>query len=199
MSKHLIDFIDISNDRIKKFKVSGMPSDCVRLATTILNVDFDVVFSGVNDGLNIGTDIIYSGTVAAAREGIINGIPSVAISTDFGNFEIVENELKDLLHFIFEKKLYSKEYILNVNFPIKKYNKSKGIKVGKQGIKIFKTTFKKEGIHTYVTSSEEEIHDESIGTDVNYADNGYISIVPLKLDQTNYDQIAFLSEKINKE
>ena len=75
------------------YQTSGMPADCVRLANIILDVDFDLVFSGVNDGLNLGTDIIYSGTCAGAREGVIEGIPGVAVSTDFKSFDIVEKEL----------------------------------------------------------------------------------------------------------
>ena len=88
------------------YKTSGMPADCVRLATGILDVKFDLVFSGVNNGLNIGTDIIYSGTVAAAREANIEYIPAVAISTDFDSFDIVEKELDSVLELVFNKKLY---------------------------------------------------------------------------------------------
>ncbi|MGM9969112.1 MAG: 5'/3'-nucleotidase SurE [Anaeroplasma sp.] len=191
-----IDFVDVSDERFKKYKVSGMPSDCVRLATAILDVKFDVVFSGINNGLNIGTDIIYSGTVAAAREGLINGIPSVAISTDFNHFDIVKNELNGILKIIFNKKLYSNNYVLNVNFPIKDYKKSEGIKICRQGIKIFKTIFEKNGPHTYITASEEEIHDMNENTDVYYADKGYVTIVPLQLDQTYNNGLDELGKKL---
>ncbi len=103
-----------------------MPADCTRLSLSLLNTDFDIVFSGINNGLNVGTDIIYSGTVSAAREAKISGLPAVAISTDFDAFSIVDQELDALLEYIFSNQLYSKDYILNVNFPTKEFTSSKG-------------------------------------------------------------------------
>lgn len=179
---------------IKSFEISGMPADCVRLATNLLNVNFDVVFSGVNDGLNMGTDIFYSGTVAAAREASLYGIPAVAISTDFGCFEIVNNELESLLDYIFENKLYSKNYVLNVNFPKKGFEKSNGYRVAKQGIKLYKTVFAEDKDKHY-----KEVHsvltlDQNIDTDVYLAKEGYITFVPLGLNETKLSAIDDLKK-----
>ncbi len=178
------------------YKTSGMPADCVRLATGILDVKFDLVFSGVNNGLNLGTDVIYSGTVAGAREALIEGIPSVAVSTDFDSFDIVNAEIKDVLAKVFDEKLYSSEYILNINFPTKKFDESVGYKVCRQGVKIFDTKFKKNADGLYDVKSEEEIHDQNPDTDVYLADSGYITLVPLGFDNTNYKEINNLNNKI---
>ncbi len=175
------------------YQTSGMPADCVRLANIILDVDFDIVISGVNDGLNLGTDIIYSGTCAGAREGVIEGIPGVAISTDFKAFDIVEKELDNVLELVFNNKLYSKDYVLNINFPISKFNESKGIKVARQGDKIFTSIFTEIDTNLYAVANEEEIHDQNEDTDVYLADNGYITLVPVKIDSTDYKSL----EKLN--
>lgn len=92
---------------VKAYQTSGTPADCIRIANSVLNVKFDIVFSGINNGLNLGTDIIYSGTVAAAREAHIAYIPSVAISVDRDSFDIAKNEIDNLLSIIFNKKLYT--------------------------------------------------------------------------------------------
>lgn len=181
-------------DGVTCYQTSGMPADCVRLATIILDVDFDVVFSGVNDGLNLGTDIIYSGTCAGAREAVIEGIPGVAISTDFKSFDIVEKEIDNVLELVINKKLYSKEYVLNINFPISKFTESKGIKLAKQGDKIFTSIFSEIEPNLYSVVNEEEIHDKREDTDVYLADQGYVTLVPVQVDQTNYEGLNKLKE-----
>lgn len=181
-------------DGVTCYQTSGMPADCVRLATIILDVDFDVVFSGVNDGLNLGTDIIYSGTCAGAREAVIEGIPGVAISTDFKSFDIVEKEIDNVLELVINKKLYSRNYILNINFPISKFTESKGIKLAKQGDKIFTSIFSEIEPNLYSVVNEEEIHDKREDTDVYLADEGYVTLVPVQVDQTNYEGLNRLKE-----
>lgn len=181
---------------IKWYKTSGMPADCVRLPLYLLNEKFDIVFSGVNNGLNLGTDIIYSGTVAVAREANIEYIPSVAISCDTNSFEIVENELDNLLEYVFNNELYSKEYVLNINFPTNEFNKSIGYKFCRQGIKRFKTEFNEISENRYVNGVNHIVYDESIDTDVYLASLGYITLVPLQVAQTNF---KYLEELKNKE
>ena len=181
-------------DGVTCYQTSGMPADCVRLATIILDVDFDVVFSGVNDGLNLGTDIIYSGTCAGAREAVIEGIPGVAISTDFKSFDIVEKEIDNVLELVINKTLYSRNYILNINFPISKFTESKGIKLAKQGDKIFTSIFSEIEPNLYSVVNEEEIHDKREDTDVYLADQGYVTLVPVQVDQTNYEALNRLKE-----
>ena len=185
-----------TKENVKWYKTSGMPADCVRLPIDLLDVEFDIVFSGVNNGLNIGTDIIYSGTVAAAREANIEYIPAVAISTDFDSFDIVEKELDSVLELVFNKKLYSKDYVLNINFPTSEHLQSCGIKVCKQGIKRFKTTFVLTENNRYANTDNSIIYDTREDTDVYLASQGYITLVPLKVEQTNYEAMETLKENI---
>lgn len=185
-------------DGVNWYKTSGTPADCVRLAFDLIDTKFDVVFSGVNNGLNIGTDIIYSGTVAAAREANIEFVPAVAISTDFDSFDIVDRELDLVLEKIFNEKLYSKEYVLNVNFPTMKHTKSLGYKFCRQGIKNFKTKFVKDEDGLYRNTDSDIVYDKNIDTDVYLADEGFITFVPLKVEQTDYDKLIFLKNNYLK-
>ena len=179
-----------------EYFVDSSPADCVRVSK-LLNVKFDLVVSGVNDGLNLGTDVIYSGTISGAREAVIQDIPGIAVSTDFGAFDIVEEELDGVLDYIFENKLYSNNYVLNVNFPIEKYKKSKGIKIARQGVKIFDTHFSLIDGKAHVEFDLFKTSDEE-DTDVYLANEGYITLVPLELDSTDMNVYKELAKKYNK-
>lgn len=181
---------------IEVYSQSGFPADSVRLSETLTNKQFDICFSGINNGLNLGTDIIYSGTTASAREAFIEGMYSVAISCDRDAFEIAENELDELLEYIFDNELFSHKYTLNINFPIGSYKKSKGIKLAHQGIKLFKTNFIKEENDNYRESWHYTELDKNPDSDVFLANEGYITIVPISLDQTNYKELDELIKKI---
>lgn len=184
------------DDEIMAFHSSGTPVDCVRIGNALIDVNFDVAFSGVNSGLNVGTDILYSGTVGAAREALIEGIPSVAISTDFDSFEIVNSELDDVLRLIFENKLYSKNYVLNINFPTKEHKNSQGVKAAIQGIKVFKTKFNIDIDNVYKQEDQECILDNNSLTDVYLTKNGFISLTPLKIEQTDFDSLSIIKNAI---
>lgn len=188
------DFVK-EEDGIKWYQTSGMPADCVRLPFDLLDIEFDIVFSGVNDGLNLGTDVIYSGTVSAAREANIEGVAAVAISTDYGAFSIVDKELDSVLEFIFQKALYSKEYVLNVNFPIGEFEDSLGWRFCRQGIKNFKTSFTKTEDGRYLNGESRIVYDEDPQTDVYLASKGFITLVPLQVEQTKLDSLEQLMKK----
>ncbi len=171
-------------DGVIAYHSSGTPVDCVRIANAVLDVKFDIVFSGINNGLNVGTDILYSGTVGAAREAVVEGIAGVAISTDFDSFNIVEKELDDILKLIINNKLYSKDYVLNVNFPTKEHNKSLGILPSIQGVKTYETRFIKGENNIYSQNDAGIFLDTNEESDVFITKGGYISITPLKVLQT---------------
>lgn len=179
---------------IKCYAVSGMPADCIRLATSVLHKRFDIVFSGINDGLNCGTDIVYSGTVGAAKEAIIEGIPGIAISTDRGAFSIAKNEIDELIKYIMDNKLYSTDYVLNVNFPTKNFTKSKGYRFTKQGIKSFKTEFIKNNRGSYDVVSDKITYDTDPDTDVVLGRLGYTTFTPVGVDQTYHKYVPILKK-----
>lgn len=113
---------------VKAFSVSGTPADCVKVALAhIMPEKPDVVFSGINNGYNVGIDLLYSGTVGAAMEGILNGIPSIAFSTEGnGIYDVVDAYLYPVAKELLEKKLPANE-IWNVNFPGCSLSELKGI------------------------------------------------------------------------
>ena len=101
------------------FVMDATPSDCVAFGLSSLDVDFDLVVSGCNHGLNISYDTMYSGTIGACLQALTYRKPAIAISCN-NNCEIVENHLYEVLDYIENNRLLSSEYMLNVNFPMGK-------------------------------------------------------------------------------
>ncbi len=194
-TSHSIKFspISVSEVGVNHYKISSTPADCVRIANSLFG-PFDIVFSGINNGLNLGTDIIYSGTVAAAREAVICGMKAVAISVDKDQLDIAQAELDYVLKRLFDNDWLSYSNFLNINFPTKKHNRSVGIKFAFQGIKKFSSTFEKKGTGYIVTSEKIEYDDRPL-SDVYLASQGFITVVPLGLNQTDFQAFKELSKK----
>ena len=160
------------------YSIDGSPVDVVLLGIQVLPVKFDLVISGCNNGHNISYDTMYSGIIGAALEALNQGIPSIAFSTDYDHFEIVEKEIRKVLDLIFNQKLYSNNYVLNVNFPKKEFNESKGIKLTTQIFKKDQFYYEiKDGL--YYTDRYENLVSEDKNSDVHAIANGYISICPI--------------------
>lgn len=182
--------------------VNGTPADCVKLGIeTLMQVRPDIVVSGINRGENLGTDVIYSGTVSAAIEGAIFGIPSFAFSyedydsTDFSlPAEIARDLIMELL------PLYKHENnILNINIPaLKSREELAGIKITKLGVKKYKNNFEERkdprGRNYYWLAGELIKNELGEDTDIYAVKNKYISITPMSIDLTDYDMI----DRINK-
>ncbi len=182
---------------IFSYHISGKPADCVKIAKEHFKLDIDLVLSGVNNGPNIGTDIHYSGTIAGASEGSIHGIPSIAISTDFGCFDIVKNELTHVLKNILEKKIYTLSPILNINFPNKNYAASKGIKITNLGRRYYDVEYKHEnGKYWSERSSVKPIIENEKDSDVKAFEEGFISITPLSINRLHYESYTTIKEII---
>ncbi len=173
----------------KTFAVNGTPADCVKFGVHQFGSDFDVVFSGVNDGPNLANDIFYSGTVAGASEAVFNGIPGVAISCGHKeDFDLVERELDMLIQYVLENKLYNKDIALNINFPAKKFEKSLGIMFTKQGNRDFTNTFvEEENGYRNIYEVAQSTHEED--TDMYANLNGFISITPLIMNRTDHEYL----------
>jgi len=99
------------------FYLDGTPADCVAFGLSSLNIDFDLVVSGCNDGFNISYDIMYSGTVGACLQALTYQIPAIAISAEDG-LALVDKYFDVVMNYISENKLLSSEYLLNINFPL---------------------------------------------------------------------------------
>ena len=182
-------------DGITAYKINSTPADCTRIGVGALGVRIHLVVSGINNGLNVGTDILYSGTVAAAVEANILGIPSIAFSTNYNSFEIVENELDGVLQKLMYSNILSKDYTLNVNFPTAGYEISNGIRITEQGKRSHDAKFKKEG-NLYYNVSNIVKYDERKTSDIFAVTNGYISITPITRNRTDY-MIASKLSSIN--
>ena len=109
--------------------VDSTPADCVRFAALCMKIPFDLVISGVNRGLNIGADMMYSGTLGAASEAVNQGIPAVALSTTFGNYDRATEELDRIWAFFRKHHLLEKHILYNVNIP----GQPKGIRITRMG------------------------------------------------------------------
>lgn len=182
------------------YSVEGTPTDCVLIAHHgLLKKTINLVISGINNGPNMGDDVLYSGTVAAAIEGTILGIPSIAISyrKDGVNKEIAKKLITKLAKELLVNGL-PKKTLLNINIP---EHKVKGIKITRMGKRIYKDmailSNHPGGEISYMIDGELswEIEPE---TDFEAVENGYISITPLHLDMTNYREIASFRKKFSR-
>jgi 5'-nucleotidase len=188
-------------DEVKAWAVNGTPSDCVKLGVeALLGIKPDIVFSGINRGSNLGTDVLYSGTVSAAIEGAISGIPSAALSLasfeaeDYsaaGDFAVV------LAKNVCEKGL-EKDTLLNVNIPAVSKEKIKGIKITSLGTRRYRNSFetrKDPRGHEYYWMSGEAIDElNSEDCDLYWITRNYITITPIHFDLTKFDMIKRIRE-----
>ncbi|MGR9051570.1 MAG: 5'/3'-nucleotidase SurE [Gammaproteobacteria bacterium] len=180
-------------------KVDGTPTDCVHLAITgLLDREPDMVFAGINHGSNLGDDVIYSGTVAAATEGRFLGLPAVAISlagNEPQHFETAAHVAVTVLHRLIEKPL-PKDTILNVNVPDVPLQELKGYRATRLGqrhkAEPMVRSIDPRGRTIYWVGPPGLEQDAGPGTDFHAVRTGYVSITPLQLDLTWYDRIDAL-------
>jgi 5'-nucleotidase len=179
--------------------VNGTPTDCVHLAVTgLLDALPDMVISGINLGANMGDDTIYSGTVAAATEGYLLGIPSIAISLaskTAAHFETAEAVALDLLARHRDKPLGP--LLLNVNVPDIPRAQLSGWKITRLGRRHKAEDVIKQksprGETVYWVGAAGPAADAGEGTDFHAVEHGHVSITPLQIDLTHHDEMAPLA------
>lgn len=164
------------------YSVEGTPADCVRVAIKQLNLPIDLVVSGINNGFNIGIDTIYSGTIGAAMQGLLYSLPSLAFSADYNDVESSRREIDRTLQWIFNHKLYSNKWVLNVNFPASEFTESKDIKV--TYVDIYRKDTLYESLEVDMLTDHEAVY------------QGYTSVTPLKLGNGDPQLNKELLEKI---
>ena len=163
--------------------VDSSPADCVRFAVIGLKMEFDLVISGINRGLNIGADIMYSGTVAAVCEAVNQGIPALALSTPPKYYDQAVSHLDEVWAFLQKHNLYSVGNAYNVNIPAE----PKGYKITHQGGPYFSDDFAPEVDNLYRPCGKpiwEDRNDDTYDTDATL--HGFISVMPLTVDRTNW-------------
>ncbi|MEA5536104.1 5'/3'-nucleotidase SurE [Crocosphaera sp. XPORK-15E] len=199
---------DFFNPKITAWSCSGTPSDCVKLAlSTLVETRPDIIVSGINHGSNLGTDVLYSGTVSAAMEGIIEGIPSVAISlASFSSreFQPAANFACTLVKQL-DSHPFPESTLLNVNVPPVASDAIAGVMITRQGLRRYVENFEKRidprGKSYYwlagelVTEIEQPDHihlPPDIPTDVQAIQQNYITITPLQYNLTDVAGFEYL-------
>lgn len=187
-------------------KVDGTPTDCVHLAITgLLDREPDMVFAGINHGSNLGDDVIYSGTVAAATEGRFLGLPAVAISLASStpkHFDTAGQVAVALLNRIKERPLPA-DTILNVNVPDLPFHELKGFQSTRLGQRhkaepVVRATDPRGREIFWVGAAGPE-QDAGPGTDFHAIRHHYVAVTPLQIDLTRYERIQTLADWLPKE
>lgn len=183
------------------YSISGTPADCVKVGieSILKDIEIDLVLSGINNGANLGTDVIYSGTVSAAIEGLIQKKPSIAISYD--GFDVSKDSykkastyIKDIIRNLEDKMDIFKDCILNINVP---NNNIKGYKVTKLGIREYDNAIEERVSphgkkYVWIGGQVRKLEQEK-DSDIKAIEDGYISITPVNIDMTNYKKVEMLN------
>lgn len=178
------------------YYVNGTPTDCIHLAVTgMLDTQPDMVVSGINAGANMGDDTIYSGTVAAATEGFLLGIPSIAVSLAGGQSVHYETAARVVAELVqrFQKDTHTHPWLLNVNVPDVPHERLQGMAVTRLGKRhraepVVKAS-NPHGETVYWVGAAGKAQDAGEGTDFHAVNNRRVSITPLQIDLTQYSQL----------
>ncbi|MDD2400823.1 MAG: 5'/3'-nucleotidase SurE [Clostridia bacterium] len=200
--------IRVQEHKLKGLKsawaVDGTPADCVKLGVKeLVGNDCGLVISGINHGPNLGTDVLYSGTVSAAIEGVIMGLPSIAVSLnswDYDDYSVAADVTLNLVRYILENKMMLPgRTLLNVNIPPVKKEEILGFRITKLGVREYDNQYEKrldpKG-DTYYWPAGKIIPSKEINPDIDIiaVEQNYISITPIHFDLTNYQII----KEVNK-
>ena len=192
IDKYHIAGVDIDDKNVTAYQLGGTPADCVKIAIKVLLDDTpDIIISGINNGSNLGTEIFYSGTVSAAIEGVINGIPSMAVSlvvNEMDNYAYAAKVVKRLAVASQDKKIPN-DVFLNVNIPDVAEESIKGTTVTKLGFRYYKNTFEQrlspQNKPYYWLGGEIVDEGNEHDSDVSAIKDNKISITPVHLHFTH--------------
>jgi 5'-nucleotidase len=185
------------------YSINGTPTDCVTLGINkILPERPSLVVSGINKGGNLGDDITYSGTVSAAVEGTIFGVPSLAfslISDKPYHFDTAAAFALKIAGFVMEHSL-PYDTLLNINIPNVPKEEIRGVKITRQGKRIYdnsiQETYDPWGQKHYWIGGGKPYWERGEDTDIEAVQAGFISLTPVHLDLTNYEALSFFKEKL---
>jgi 5'-nucleotidase len=180
-----------------RFSVDGTPTDCVLIAYHgLLGEKPDLVVSGINQGPNMGEDVFYSGTVAAAIEGAMQGVPAIAaslISREFDDLAEPARFIRDLAIELVRRGASGKQ-VLNVNLPDRAWSEIRGVRYTRLGSRVYSDTLIQKtdprGRAYYWIGGREPVWQADEGTDFQAVSEGFISVTPLALDLTDYKTVV---------
>ena len=185
------------------YVINGTPTDCVHLAITgLFEEEFDMVVSGINDGANLGDDVLYSGTVAAAVEGRFLGLPTLAVSLvprrgPVQHFDSAAQVARRLVEKLLEAPL-PQSTILNVNVPDLPFGEIRGFQATRLGYRHRAEAMVRDtdprGRPIYWVGLAGEGQDAGPGTDFHAVANGFVSVTPLQVDLTRHGAIDGLRQ-----
>ena len=188
-----------------RFSVDGTPSDCVHLALTgFLDHEPDLVVSGINHGANLGDDVIYSGTVAAALEGRFLGLPTIAVSLvgqDLENFGTAARVAAELVQKL-ERSALASDVVLNVNVPDRPFAELRGLRATRLGFRHKAEQILEDtdpyGRTIYWVGPAGEGQDAGEGTDFHAVEHGAASITPLRVDLTRHETLQGIADWLER-
>jgi len=196
---------EVGSGGLRQYAIHGTPADCVKFALSELR-DFspDLIISGINQGSNTGVSVYYSGTISAAREGLINGIPAMAVSLCSRTFQDFTASVAITRRLVegYKAGVISPRALLNVNVPPLTPAEISGVKITKQAasrfIEEFVTEEQHDGKKVYTLAGEIELMDPDGTSDEECVCEGFISVTPLKLDMTDYAAMNGLKTWLKK-
>lgn len=194
-----VDQHHFDNPKISGWRIGGTPADCVKIALGALMAQPpDVVVSGINHGPNLGTDVLYSGTVSAAIEGALHGIPAIAVSLDTGehsDFQPAAEFTRTLVENLSNRSL-PPNTLLNVNVPSLSREDLNGVAITKLGTREYENIFERRhdprGRLYYWMGGNILDNDNDDDSDIVAVKNAKISITPIHFDLTNYNIINLM-------
>lgn len=190
-----VDQHTIPGLEVQGWRVTGTPTDCVKLAIeALLDHRPDIVVSGINQGPNLGTDVLYSGTVSAAIEAALFNIPAVAVSLDSWHscdFKPAANFTRTFVSTMAEQQL-PPNTLININVPDLPEDQLKGPVITKLGVRQYENTFQKRvdprgRTYYWMGGSIVDNSETNVDTDIAIIKEGFIPVTPIHFDLTNYN------------
>lgn len=197
------EYTAFKNKVKEAYSCSGTPVDCVKIAQDILlDRKPDLCLSGINHGSNVAINVIYSGTMSAAMEAAVTGIPSIGFSLlDFNydaDFSVAKKVVRQVTQEIINKDL-PKHFLLNINIPKVAAEDFKGLKICRQADSYWAENFdsRKDPYERpyYWMTGKLENRDAGTDTDIKALEDGYASVVPVSIDFTNYAHLELLNKE----
>ncbi|MGB9802607.1 5'/3'-nucleotidase SurE [Desulfofundulus sp.] len=195
-----LEMVNMHGLKARAWAVDGTPADCVKLAVEdLLPGPPALVVAGINQGPNLGTDVLYSGTVSAAIEGIINGLPALAISlASYGDHDFTRaaEVARKVVGLTIEKGL-PRGTLLNINVPVAEPRGVRFTRLGnRRYVNIFhKRTDPRGRIYYWMAGEPLDLEDNGNDTDVQAIRENFISITPIQLDLTDYRSLSVFRQQ----
>lgn len=192
-------------DGSSAFMTDGAPSDCVALPLLgLIHEKIDIVVSGINPNANLGHDVTYSGTVTAAMEAVIDGLPGIAVSLDSPennksklDYSVAASVARQVTRRVLKKGL-PEGVVLNVNVPYLPKDELKGFMITRQGLRLYRDELDRRldprGRPYYWIGGQAPTGVDEPGTDFGALRAGYVSITPLQLDLTHHKMVDELKK-----